>query len=441
MKIIPIYKLNILLCIIASLSELSAQQIVQKLRENFQVIPDVNLQLNSNHTSVLFESWDQNSIQIEAYIEGNFPTSSNRQKALDNWKIEVKNTPNGVVINSVTARTAVPVTSMNNVQEQIAINSLAPIISEMLAPILQNIENNPMPSALPKSSLAAVNFARSKSPEEERYIQQWDDQIKEKFGEELKAKKTKRDLKNLGWEGEQFAKQMESWSTEFSGELQITQNVNGNVTVYKYRSSSKVPKLNRVLKIKIPRKAKLHLNSRHGDVTLAGKSKDVRASLSHTIFTADVIDGQHTLIKASYSPVIVNTWQNGSLIVNYVKNCKIQKANAIMVNTDSSNLYIGELNGKGAISSVFGGVHIASVKDQFAILDLSLINSDVRIQLPETAFQVNYTGSQSNISLPKEIKADARRNFSTFFVNGYHKTRNTDKMITIDAKYSGVVLQ
>jgi len=60
---------------------------------------------------------------------------------------------------------------------------------------------------------------------------------------------------------------------------------------------------------------------------------------------------------------------------------------------------------------------------------------------PTAAFNINYSGVQSRISLPKTVEVNARRNFGNVFVNGFNKTRDTDKVITINAKYSDIILQ
>ena len=190
----------------------------------------------------------------------------------------------------------------------------------------------------------------------------------------------------------------------------------------------------------MPKNAKLKLNIRHGAVQLAEKSYNVKASLSHTRLSANVIDGNKTFIKASYSPVFVRQWNDGRLVVNYVKNCRIQIAKNLLVNSDSSNIFIQQMDENGAIAASFGTVTIANLGSSFKTLDLAVQNSDFRLKLPKTPFNLTYTGSRSKIGLPKTLEINTRSNFGNVFINGYQGTRDTDKLITVNAKYSNVIL-
>ena len=78
----------------------------------------------------------------------------------------------------------------------------------------------------------------------------------------------------------------------------------------------------------MPKEAMLKLTVRHGDVQLAEHTNNIIASLTHTRLVANSINGAETYIKSSYAPVSVNHWNDGRLVVNYVKNCKIQKRQA-----------------------------------------------------------------------------------------------------------------
>jgi len=199
--------------------------------------------------------------------------------------------------------------------------------------------------------------------------------------------------------------------------------------------------VHRIVKVKMPKKALLKLNIRHGNVQLAEKTVDMVASLSHTSVQGNIIEGDRTFIRTSYSPLTVKQWNSGRLVVNYVKNCRIQNAKNLRVNADSSNLFIQDLEGNAAISGSFGAITVASLSETFATLDLAVENSDFKLRLPKTAFNIAYNGIQSRISLPKRIEANARRNFGNVLVNGFNKTRDTDKVITINAKYSDIILQ
>ncbi|WP_378177072.1 hypothetical protein [Aquimarina sp. SS2-1] len=459
MKITLIYKLNFIALNLICVSGVFAQNRQSKLSEKFVVNNDVTINLNTSHTQIVFETWNKNSVEIEAYIEGENITEENKERLLQNWQIEALGNSREITINSITGNFWSGNVTASTVKKADLpeFRRLEPMISDMLRPILENIENNPMPRAL-SENLASMNFDTNKFKEnEEKYIQQWGDQIKEKFGENYEnvvKSWTKELSKNSGqieantnvapnnWGGEEFARRMQAWASQFSGDFEITQTNGSNVTVYRYSSKiNNTRTIDRIVKVKLPKDALLKLNIRHGDIKLAEKTTNMIASLSHTSLEANIIDGDRTFIRASYSPVVIRQWNNGRLAVNYVKNCRIQNAKNLRVNSDSSNIFIQELEDNGAISGSFGAITIANLSESFSTLDLAVENSDFKLKLPDTAFNIAYSGIQSRISLPKTVEANARRNFGNVFVNGFNKTRDTDKVITINAKYSDIILQ
>ncbi len=460
MKITLIYKLNVITLSVVCFTGIFAQNKKTKLTEKFAVNKDVVVNLNTSYTAVVFETWNKKTVAVEAYIEGENLTEENSERLLYNWQVEALGNEREITINAVTGNfwpEKVAPTANINTNNMPEFRTLVPMIADMLGPILKNIENNPMPSAL-SQNLASMNFDTHKFKEnEEKYIKQWGDQIKEKFGDnsenviknwtkELSKNTQQVQVSEQKWGGEQFAQRMQAWASQFSGEfsgnLEIVQRNGDNVRVYRYNSNKiNSGKINRIIKILMPEEAILKLNIRHGDIKLAKKTSNMIASLRHTKLEANIIDGENTFIRASYSPLAIQQWNSGRLVINYVKNCRIKKAKNLRLNVDSSNAFIQELGGNTAVSGSFGAITVVNLLESFSTLDLVVENSDFKLKLPKSAFNFTYNGAQSRISLPKELEVKARRNFGNVFVNGFQNTRNTDKMITISAKYSDIILQ
>ncbi len=452
------YKLNIFALSVLCCAGLFAQDRQNKLSENLTVNNDVTVNLNTSHTNIVFETWNKNTVAIEAYLEGDL-TNENSKRILDSWQVDVSGNSKEIIINSTAGNlwrgnvTASSIRMDENLQQ---LRRLGPAITDMLGPLMENIAKNPMPSTLTENP-ASINYNKRKySKEEEKYIQQWENQIREKFGNDVDLEKQKwanqiestsgkvsgqMEIRFEAW-GEQYGRQMNAWASQLIRDVENQQKGTANVTVYQY-TASKVNTNNtsKIIKVRMPKGAKLRLNIRHGDVQLAEVSNNIKASLSHTKLSANIIDGDQTFIKASYSPVFVRQWNNGKLAVNYVKNCRIQSAKNLLVNADSSNIYIQQLDENGAISGSFGVITIANLGESFSSLDLAVQNSDFKLKLPDTAFNLSYSGAQSLISLPRTLEINTRKNFGNVFINGFKGTRSTDKIITINAKYSEVVLQ
>src|SRR5690606_35024421 len=93
--------------------------------------------------------------------------------------------------------------------------------------------------------------------------------------------------------------------------------------------TNKKLKVKKTIKIKMPKKAKIKMNVRHSEVTLAENYENINAILSHTRFMAVVIDGENSVIEASYSPVKVENWNYGELRVNYVKEVDLKNVKSM----------------------------------------------------------------------------------------------------------------
>jgi len=453
------YKLNIAAISVLCCAGLFAQEKHDKLSEKLAVEEDVTVTLNTSHTNIVFETWNKNTIAIEAYLEGDLD-DDNSKRILESWQVDVLGNSKEITINSTAGNlwrgevTASSIRTDEKLRQQLKM--LSPVISERLGPLIENMAKNPMPSTLNNDNQANVALSNGQyKSKDEKYIQQWESQIREKFDDGKKEENQKwtsnltdgsqnisgkMQIRVETWT-QQYGKQMETWVTQNIRDVDDQHGGTANVTVYQYSTSrAKTNNGNKTIKVRMPKKANLRLNIRHGNVQLAEVSTNVKASLSHTTLSADVINGDQTFIKASYSPVFVRQWDNGKLVVNYVKNCRIQNAKNLLVNADSSNIYIQELDKNAAISGSFGVITIANLGESFSTLDLAVQNSDFKLKLPETSFNLSYSGAQSIISLPRTLEINTRKNFGNVFINGFQNTRSTDKMITINAKYSKVML-
>ncbi|MFL1896036.1 hypothetical protein ACJRPK_10060 [Aquimarina sp. 2-A2] len=452
----------------ASISGFSQDKVV-RLTEKFSTNKEVVVNLNASYTQVIFEPWNKNTVEVSAYVQGEQISEDDKQRLLDSWEMTAVGDANEITINSLTSASWSNSVSSITKSGKLPVKELQqlnPAISDILKPVLQNIENNPMPNAL-ATNLASMNFDYSKYKQnEERYIKQWESQIQEKFGDDyknqmkslvLQLKENKVNVPHIQtqitvngnpseqqlqyWQ-EQFGRQMAQWASQFTNDINNVR-VQSSITVYqKYPSTTKNSNgVQKIVKIKIPAQARLKLKVRHGALDLGDGATDARILLSHSQLSAHTIDGQNTFIQAAYSPILVHRWEQGKLAISYVKNCRIQNANDLWVNADSSNIYIEELETHGAIAGNFGAITIASLGDKFSTLDLVVENSDFKVKLPAAAFNFTYNGVQSRISIPKTLETNVRKNFGNIFINGFQNTRDTEKTITINAKYSDVIFQ
>lgn len=248
--------------------------------------------------------------------------------------------------------------------------------------------------------------------------------------------------------GENLGDKIEKWAEEHEGDWEktTTRDENGNSSTHIHMSVDTDNKntssrdVKRTIIIKMPKKAALDLNVRYGNVKIAS-AYNANGNISHGSLTAASINGGNTSIDVSYSPITVGSWNGGALTASHVKECSIAVANSIAITSNSSNVVINKLNGSGIISGSFGQLSIPKISDDFGLLTIILENSDLVLNLPDAAFNFNYSGEHNEFLLPKQLETKSLKNGKTEMVNGYHKSRSTGNVISITAKYSDVVLQ
>ncbi|WP_303318018.1 hypothetical protein Q4Q34_19090 [Flavivirga abyssicola] len=294
----------------------------------------------------------------------------------------------------------------------------------------------------------------------------------EKFGKEWEEKYGK-EMKEWGekfgkeWE-EKYGKQMEEWGERFAEKMerqaahiearakhmekrqehiekrkehmekraQKREKLveNRKVLIERLVNKESSSKIKKTIKIKMPKKAKLKVNVRHGEIEFAANVDDLKAELSHTKFTAYSINGSSTSVNASYSPVYVTHWNLGELNLRYTKDVELDHVKQMVLNSNSSNTTIKHLLGSAIIDGNIGDLKILNIGDTFSNLNIIIQNSNAVISLPKVNYNLQYKGNRSRVSHPKEKLNHNISNFST-------GSLASGKSILVNAKYSSVTMQ
>ena len=99
---------------------------------------------------------------------------------------------------------------------------------------------------------------------------------------------------------------------------------------------------------------------------------NLQGDISHAFLVADKIDGGETSINVSYSPVVINSWNLGTLNLNYVDKAQIKNVKNLVLNAKSSNINIETLSDTGIIDGSFGDLTISNLAETFKNLNLVL---------------------------------------------------------------------
>lgn len=469
---------------LASMESMFAQEKIEKLNENFEVDERVSIDVNAKYTTFIFKTWNKNQVKVEAFIEGENLSEEEQQQLLSNWDLKVLGNSKSIKISSQTQGIGMPSGRLASLMPAIIGDSLffdGHRFQMMIGPMMKDIAR--MEPVLPPSfyrNLGELHFDHEAFKKEgEAYLKSYEEQIREKFGQgyaqkmqrwgeqvqrEMQAHREdmmqrREKLRENREKLQERKKQLQMRREEMDERMKKLAENNPNVSYYKtvttlpnggkriemqFSNSAVWNSENeekRTVVVSVPKNSKLQLNIRHGKLQLEDAVSNINAQLAHTGFTASEIDGKETKIQVSYAPVNIELWKYGVLNLSYVKDCTIETANSIKLTSNSSNVIVGELQQFGILSGSFGELSIDEVGQKFQTLQIQLENSDLNLNLPESAFDFNYIGSHSNIDLPVSLKVSTQNNYGNAFMEGYYLSPKNSSQISIDANFSEVKLK
>lgn len=433
----------------------------QKYIERFNVADNVEVSVNTSFTNVVFETWNKNVVEVEAFIEGNNLSDNERQVLMKNWNLEITGNSNKVSISSNAGGQALAMNSMD---------FLGPLMEEMVMPMMQNFEMKPFPEDL-LANIGAIQFDYDAfKKDEEGYIKKFEAEMDKNFGKDFEEKMEAwgESFEEL-WDedradsiGEAYGERMEEWAEAYSKRMEawantieekyeneggnysktVTKTPNGtSIVIQGSRSSNATSgKTTKTIIIRMPKNTKTEINVRHGSIKMADVT-NVRANLDYSSFSANSIDGGNTHISAAYAPVQVNIWKQGVLNVKYVDNCTIETVQNINLRANSSNVQIGNIAHQAFVSGSFGDLNIEKISEGFETLDIQLENTDATVNIPSGAFSFYFNGSKSTLKYPKMLQLKESKSGNRVLVKGYHINTNSNKTIAINATFSNVSLQ
>ncbi|MGB7786605.1 MAG: hypothetical protein WBL27_10930 [Salinimicrobium sp.] len=470
-----ILKLNYVIAGLLCFTSAFAQ--TKKMDRSFKTNKDVTVTVDAKNTDLQVEYWDKNEVQVEAIL--NMPKAEKKQldQALANWSISTKATAGAVTINSTGG--GMPNFDMAGLQEPLSRlpEMLAPI-QKMVGPLLESMTDHPLPPEF-YANVGNVNFDyEAYQKDGDKYLEKFEAQIEKKFGKDFQksmeewAKNFEKDsvvwksrvrvMEDWGdqfgedmekW-GEDFGKDMEKWGESFGKDMEAwAANLEKEVEKKYGDSKGKVIVLNgsslsdkgmdakKVLKIKMPRNGQLKLDVRYGNVKLDGTTNNLQANLTHSKFMANTIAGEKTDVKVAYTPVQVKNWDYGVLKASYTDELKIDKVRSIKLSSNSTDVKVQQLEQNGIFRGSFGELVIEKVSDRFTGLDIVLENSDLKLDLPDVAYNFQYNGTKSEIKLLDDLKVKSSKSYDNQKLVGYNKNRDANATVSISANFSDVLLK
>lgn len=276
----------------------------------------------------------------------------------------------------------------------------------------------------------------------EKEIGIWGENFGEELGKAIEEGFGKDFEKNMEKWGEEFGKKfekefapaIEKWGNEFGEafEKKIEDAFSEDATLHK-KEKTKPQDLIKTIKIKMPKKAKLKLNVRHGELKMASALQNVNGDIAHGSLLAQTINGSNTSINMSYATVFIKEWNSGELNLKYVDEAMIQHVNELMLNAVSSNISLDYIKGNTIIDGSFGELTINNIEPTFNNLNIVLENSDARLKLPKNVdYKLFFKGNKSQFN---------NETISTKKIDNFLNKTSSNNTIVINAKYSHVITQ
>ena len=435
----------------------------KKFSKTYATNAEVNIEIDSKHCNVIIENWDKNEVSVEAYLEGDTGDKERTRELLDGWKLETTSSKSKILVKSGAGDLNLNFNmDLSGLQEPLAHlpAMMEPLMNNLVGPLLQSFAENPLPPELTQNMSAFEFDYEAYKKDGDKYMAKWEKNIESKFGKDFEVKMEKwaenaeknsekfekeYEAKMEVW-SKDFEKDMEAWGEEFGKKMEVWGENFGKQMEAQFESGEGFEEMGdnervkRVIRIKAPKNAKLKLNVRHGEVKLGSNTKNLKADLSHSRLSANRIYGEETNIKVAYSPIKVAKWEYGILSTDFVENCNLDNVVSIKLNSNSSDITINELQKTGVLTGSFGELTIHNLGSSFNNLNISLENSDLKLDIPDTAFNFTYNGTQSNIKYPAAMKLKASKSYDNETLNGYYKTNSGTGNITIKANFSDVLV-
>tara|TARA_R110002051_G_scaffold297770_1_gene364294 strand:+ start:549 stop:2012 length:1464 start_codon:yes stop_codon:yes gene_type:complete len=482
-----VYRFFISLFFIVAYS--NAQKQSKTFNEDFNVGDNAVLNINTTHTDIEFETWNKNQVAIEVVIEIEGASSKEIDAYFKKNEVKIKGNSKQIDISTGVEN----LWTFNNSNENLAsvwnvqdfnfpeITAIPDV--EFLTFVTDSINFPPMPP-MPIPHFDYDAFKK----DGDIYLKKWQEKFEKNFGDDYEKKMEAWQVKaELASKAHQKAREaqekarvivFEKANEDRVAAIRDKQHVlkeqlrkNAEVrkeqlylrkgdtvridtlrhfysttpNVYYFSSDKKgvteKVKVKKYIKIKMPKSATLKMNVRHGEVKLAENTKNINATLAYSGLFAATIDGDKTQINASYSPVTVERWNYGNLKVSYADNVKLNQVNHLKLSSTSSDVTIDNLLKNIYVENNFGALKIKAVNSNFTTIDVSMKNGELLCKLPETPFTILVNGENSKLTSPSSLTLTKTQNNDIVLCKGYNVAKSADKSITINSKYSDVILE
>ncbi|WP_273566329.1 hypothetical protein [Maribacter halichondriae] len=473
------------LCLI-SISAYGQKQ-TKTFKESFKVNPDAILDINTSHADIEFETWNKDEVLVEATIEIDGVSDADADAYFTDGAIEILGNSKKITISTGGGNGLFFSNSVGGFND-FDFHFDYPLLPDMDSLLFDTHDMHEFPELfevppMPRMPRPEFDYEAFRKDGKE-YLEKWQKEFSkgfdkeyeeklERWAERMDARRQKREdqralMKEKREESRERMMEKRAEMNQRRAEMNEkrralleerrnlqhhtgngiksiiiqSDSLNGGQNMYYFSTGgeNKKYKVKKTIKVKLPKSVKIKMNVRHGDVKLAENTKNINATLSYANLLATTIDGDATIINASYSPVSVQNWNYGQLQTSYSDNVNLKEVLNLRLSATSSDVVIDRLLKSAYIKNDLGPLRINAISKDFEDLDISLQNAELDCELPSSSYTIYVNGISSKFSCPSNLKLERTENLNSFIQKGYHITKNTDRSITINSKYSNVSL-
>jgi len=438
--------------------------------ESFPVDSQSEVNINTSHADLEFETWDRDQVEVTVLVELEGASEEEAKTYFEKELVKIMGNSREIEISTLGNRPfAFDFRTMD--LDFSMVPDLSHMMEDFELPELPEIAPLPeiamMPKMLAIPPFPFVEFDYGEyQKDKEKYRKKWQQEFEKSFDQEYKEKLEKwgQEMAEKAGKWEQHRERIAEQRLELHkkreqrhGERQrklgekmeelhkkreesAKSHTAPNVYYFSLGGESKAYKVKKHIKIKMPKYLKLNLNVRHGEVKLATHARNVHANLRYSTLLASTIGGDLTDIQASYSPISVQNWDYGKLSTDYSDRVNLKVVGDLDLNSNASQVVIGTLVDRAKLQNRFGSLKIGAVSDGFAALDISVENGALDFNLPTSPYVITLRATGSDLKYPKSVELKSSGTSGATVLQGFHINNKGNKAITINSKYSEVVL-
>lgn len=193
----------LLFLVLVALPQAWAQDKTTKVKERFNVNDDVNINLDSQNCDVVFEDWNKDEVEVEAYLETDGLTDDEIDQLKANWRMHIQGNSNVIRINSISqsgggfAMGRMPMGGGMDELIRSSLSVMQPVMENLVGPMIEGFAGKPLPREY-YQGVSNIKFDYDAFKRDgEKYIDEYNRKVEASFGKD-------------------FDKAMEKWKVENS---------------------------------------------------------------------------------------------------------------------------------------------------------------------------------------------------------------------------------